>query len=44
MTHLYSGMQTVTRRNALRYAGAVEAAFLIDDMDNRDHCRRYPPS
>ena len=32
MTHLYSGMQTVTRRNALRYAGAVEAAFLIDDM------------
>lgn len=33
MTHLYSGMQTVTRRNALRYAGAVEAAFLIDDMD-----------
>lgn len=33
MTHLYSGMQTVTRRNALRYAGAVEAAFLIDEMD-----------
>lgn len=33
MTHLYSGMQTVTRRSALRYAGAVEAAFLIDKMD-----------
>ena len=33
MTHLYSGMQTVTRRNTLRYAGAVEAAFLIDKMD-----------
>ncbi|WP_293732089.1 N-acetylglucosamine-6-phosphate deacetylase [uncultured Parabacteroides sp.] len=33
MTHLYSGMQGVTRRNAYRYAGAVEAAFLIDGMD-----------
>lgn len=33
MTHLYSGMSSVTRRNAYRYAGAVEAAFLIDDMD-----------
>lgn len=33
MTHLYSGMQGVTRRNAYRYAGAVEAAFLIDRMD-----------
>ena len=33
MTHLYSGMQTVIRRNALRYAGAVEAAFLLEDMD-----------
>lgn len=32
-THLYSGMTGVTRRNAYRYAGAVEAAFLIDDMD-----------
>ena len=31
-THLYSGMLGVTRRNARRYAGAVEAAFLIDDM------------
>lgn len=32
-THLYSGMAGVTRRNAYRYAGAVEAAFLIDAMD-----------
>lgn len=32
-THLYSGMSTVTRRNAFRYAGVVEAAFLIDEMD-----------
>lgn len=32
-THLYSGMAGVTRRNAYRYAGAVEAAFLIDEMD-----------
>lgn len=33
MTHLYSGMSGVTRRNAYRHGGAVEAAFLIDDMD-----------
>ena len=32
ITHLYSGMSTVTRRNAFRYAGVVEAAYLIDDM------------
>lgn len=32
MTHLYSAMSSVTRRNAYRYAGAVEAAYLIDDM------------
>jgi N-acetylglucosamine-6-phosphate deacetylase len=31
-THLYSAMTGVTRRNAYRYAGAVEAAFLIDEM------------
>lgn len=31
-THLYSGMSSVTRRNAYRFAGAVESAFLIDDM------------
>lgn len=32
-THLYSGMSTITRRNAYRYAGVVEAAYLIDGMD-----------
>lgn len=31
-THLYSGMSSVTRRNAYRHAGVVEAAYLIDDM------------
>jgi N-acetylglucosamine-6-phosphate deacetylase len=33
ITHLYSGMSGVTRRNAFRYAGVVESAFLIDEMD-----------
>lgn len=33
VTHLYSGMSTVTRRNAFRYAGIVEASYLIDDMN-----------
>ncbi len=33
MTHLYSGMLGVTRRDAFRYAGAVESAFLLDEMD-----------
>ncbi len=32
-THLYSGMSGVSRRNAFRYAGAIESAFLIDGMD-----------
>jgi N-acetylglucosamine-6-phosphate deacetylase len=32
-THLYSGMSGVTRRNAFRYAGAVESAFIIDEMN-----------
>ncbi len=32
-THLYSAMLGVTRRDAMRYAGAVEAAFLIENMD-----------
>ncbi len=32
-THLYSGMSGVTRRNAFRYAGVVESAYIIDDMD-----------
>ena len=29
-THLYSCMSGVTRRNAFRYAGVVESAFLLD--------------
>lgn len=33
VTHLYSGMSSVTRRNAYRFAGVVEAAYLIDGMD-----------
>jgi N-acetylglucosamine-6-phosphate deacetylase len=32
-THLYSAMSGVTRRNAFRYAGVIESAFLIDEMD-----------
>lgn len=32
ITHLYSGMSSITRRNAFRYAGVVEAAYLIDEM------------
>ena len=32
-THFYSAMSGVTRRNAFRYAGVVEAAYLIDEMD-----------
>ncbi|NMA82515.1 MAG: N-acetylglucosamine-6-phosphate deacetylase [Epulopiscium sp.] len=32
MTHFYSGMSGVTRRNGMRYAGAVESGYLIDDM------------
>ncbi len=32
VTHLYSGMSMVHRRNAYRYAGVVESAFLIDGL------------
>lgn len=32
-THLYSGMSGVTRKNAYRYAGVIESAFIIDAMD-----------
>ena len=32
VTHLYSGMSSVHRKNAYRYIGVVEAAYLIDDM------------
>lgn len=33
VTHLYSGMTGVTRRNAYRYAGVVESAYLLPNMD-----------
>jgi N-acetylglucosamine-6-phosphate deacetylase len=33
VTHLYSAMLGVTRKNAFRYAGVVEAAYLVDDLD-----------
>ncbi len=32
ITHFYSCMSGVSRRNAYRYAGVVEAGYLIDDM------------
>ena len=32
-THFYSAMSGVTRRNAYRYAGVIESAYLIDEMD-----------
>ncbi|MDB5278805.1 MAG: nagA [Ferruginibacter sp.] len=32
-THFYSAMSGVVRRNAHRYAGVVEAGYLIDEMD-----------
>ena len=32
VTHLYSSMSTVHRRNAYRHAGVLEAAYMIDDM------------
>lgn len=33
VTHLYSGMSGVMRRNAYRYAGVIEAAYIIDEMN-----------
>ena len=32
VTHLYSGMSSLHRRNAYRYIGVLESAYLIDDM------------
>lgn len=32
VTHLYSGTSGVCRRGCFRYAGIIEAAYLIDDM------------
>ncbi|MBQ6901631.1 MAG: amidohydrolase family protein [Oscillospiraceae bacterium] len=33
VTHLYSCTSTVHRKNAYRYAGIVEAAYMLDGMD-----------
>ncbi len=33
MTHLYSGMSTVRRINAYRFAGVLEAGYAIDEYD-----------
>lgn len=33
ITHFYSCMNGVVRRNAFRYAGCVEAGYLLDDMN-----------
>lgn len=33
ITHLYSAMSGITRRNAYRYAGVIESAYIIDEMD-----------
>lgn len=33
LTHFYSGMSGVTRRNAYRYAGVIESGYLIDELD-----------
>lgn len=32
VTHLYSAMSSVRRINAFRYAGVIEAAYIIDEM------------
>jgi N-acetylglucosamine-6-phosphate deacetylase len=32
-THFYSAMSGVTRRDAFRFAGVIESAYLIDEMD-----------
>ena len=33
VTHLYSAMSGVTRKNAFRYAGVIESAYIIDELD-----------
>jgi N-acetylglucosamine-6-phosphate deacetylase len=33
LTHFYSAMSGVTRRNAYRYAGVIEAGYLHDELD-----------
>ncbi len=46
MTHFYSGMKGVTRVNCYRVAGAVEAAYYLDDMNVEIIAdgRHLPPS
>ncbi len=46
VTHLYSGMTGVHRKNAYRYLGVIESAYLMDDMSVEmiaDGCH-LPPS
>ena len=33
MTHFYSAMEGITRKNAMRYAGCIEAGYLLEDID-----------
>lgn len=33
VTHLYSGMSTITRHNGYRKLGVIESAYLLDDMN-----------
>ena len=33
LTHFYSAMSGVTRKNAFRYAGVIEAGYLHDELD-----------
>lgn len=32
-THFYSAMSGISRRNAFRFAGVIESAYLLDEMD-----------
>ncbi len=46
VTHLYSGMSTITRRGGFRYLGVVEAAYLLEDITAEiiaDGCHLPPP-
>ncbi len=46
ITHLYSGMSTITRKDGYRIPGVVESAYLIDGIDAEliaDGCH-LPPS
>lgn len=46
VTHFYSGCSTVHRKDAYRYAGVVEAAYMLDGMDVEIIAdgRHLPPS